>query len=368
MAEGTTLIDGQDGQDGGQNGQDADERHRGPAQPGGAGPAALRGLGLLVALAALIVVALLSIAVGTRTLPLGTTWSVLWQPDGSDASVIIHEYRIPRTVLGILVGVALGLSGALMQALTRNPLADPGLLGVSLGAATGVVVAIGFLGVGTALGYVWFAFGGAALASLVVYLLGSAGRRLATPERLVVAGAAVTAVLYAFNSAVLLLKPRAFDEFRYWTAGAFAGRGLTIVYVVLPFIAVGVLVALALARPLNALALGDQVGRALGVHVGRTRVLGAAAVMLLCGAATAAAGPISFIGLTVPHMARFVVGPDHRWIMAYSMLLAPVLLLGADILGRVVAAPGEIEVGIVTAFLGAPLFIALCRRRKLVRL
>jgi iron complex transport system permease protein len=293
---------------------------------------------------------------------------VLWNPDGSQSAVIIHEYRIPRTLLGVIVGIALGLSGALMQALTRNPLADPGLLGVSLGASTGVVVAIAFLGVGTALGYVWFAFVGAAVASVGVYVLGSSGRNVATPDRLVVAGAAVTAVLYAFNSAVLLLNPRAFDQFRFWTVGALAGRGMDIVLIVLPFVAVGLLLALGLAPALNALAMGEETGRALGVNINRTRLLGALGVVLLCGAATAAAGPIGFVGLVVPHVARFVVGVDQRWVLAYSMLLAPVLLIGADVLGRVLGAPGEVQVGIVTAFVGAPVFLALCRRRKLTML
>lgn len=317
---------------------------------------------------ALFIVGLLSVWVGTRGIPFSATWSLLWRPDGSEASVIIHDYRVPRTLLGLLVGAALGLSGALMQSLTRNPLADPGLLGVSLGASSGVVVAIAFLGVGSVLGYVWFAFLGAALASVLVYVLGSFGRSLATPDRLVVAGAAVTAVLFALNYAVLLLHPRAFDQFRFWTAGALAGRNIDVVLIVLPFVVVGLLLALGLGPALNALAMGDQVGRALGVNVGRSRALGLVAVILLCGAATAAAGPIGFVGLVVPHVARFLAGTDQRWVLAYSMLFAPVLLLGADVLGRVLGAPGEIEVGIVTAFLGAPLFIALCRRRKLVML
>ncbi|MFB7942836.1 FecCD family ABC transporter permease [Streptomyces sp. NPDC056049] len=329
---------------------------------------ALRGVGLLLVLAALVLVGLLSVWTGTRGIAFSATWSALWNPDGSETSVIIHDYRIPRTLLGLLVGVALGLSGALMQALTRNPLAEPGLLGISLGSSAGVVVAIAFLGVGSVLGYVWFAFLGAAVASVVVYLLGSAGRQLATPDRLVVAGAAVTAVLYAFNSAVLLLNPRAFDQFRFWTVGSLAGRYFDVVWVILPFVAAGLVIALLLGPSLNALALGDQMGRALGVNVNRTRILGAVGVMLLCGAATAAAGPVGFVGLVVPHIARFVVGPDQRWVLAYSMLLAPVLLIGADVLGRVMGAPGEVQVGIVTAFLGAPVFLALCRRRKLVML
>ncbi|MER5863122.1 iron chelate uptake ABC transporter family permease subunit [Kitasatospora sp. NPDC002040] len=338
-----------------------------PLAPRTAGPRG-RVLGLAVVLAVLVLLSLLSVWVGTRDIPFSATWRVLWHPDGSNASVVIHDYRIPRTLLALLVGAALGLSGALMQALTRNPLADPGLLGVSLGASTGVVVAIGFLGVGTVLGYVWFAFLGAAAASVAVYLLGSSGRRLATPERLVVAGAALTAVLYAFDSAVLLLDPETFDEFRFWTVGSLAGRNYDVLRVVLPFILTGTVLALALARSLNALGMGDQVGRALGVDVGRTRVLGAVAVMLLCGAATAAAGPIAFLGLAVPHVARFVAGPDQRWVLAYSALLAPTLLVGSDVAGRVLGAPGEVQVGIVTAVLGGPLFLALCRRRKLVML
>ncbi|WP_116050597.1 iron chelate uptake ABC transporter family permease subunit [Amycolatopsis palatopharyngis] len=329
---------------------------------------AVRALGLLVAIGVLAVVVLLSVWVGTKDIPFTSTWNVLWQHDGSSDAVIIHSYRIPRTLLGFFVGAALGLSGALMQALTRNPLADPGLLGISLGASSGVVVAIGFLGIATVLGYVWFAFAGAAVASVVVYLIGSSGRSTATPERLVLAGMALTAVLYAFNTAVLLLDPLAFNEFRFWNVGSLAGRGYGVLWAVLPFILLGIVLALSLIRPLNVLAMGDQLGKALGANLGRTRLVGAFAVTLLCGAATAAIGPVWFVGLAVPHVARLVVGPDQRWVLPYSLVLAPILLLGADVLGRVVAAPSELQVGIVTAFLGAPVFIALCRRRKPVAL
>jgi iron complex transport system permease protein len=329
---------------------------------------ALRGIGLLAAVAALGLVVLLSIWVGTKGIPITATWQLLWHNDGSANAIIVHDYRIPRTLLGILVGTALGVSGALMQALTRNPLADPGLLGVNLGASTGVVVAVAFLGVGSVLGYVAFAFAGAALATLVVYVLGSSGRGLATPDRLVLAGAAMTAVLYAFNTASLLMDPEAFDEFRFWNVGSLAGRPLDVVLTVAPFILAGLVLALTLIRPLNALGMGEQVGKALGARIGLTRVLGAVAVTLLCGAATAAAGPIGFIGLAVPHVARMIVGPDQRWVLPYSLVLAPTLLLLADTLGRVVVAPSELQVGIVTAVLGAPVFIALCRRRKLAAL
>jgi iron complex transport system permease protein len=321
-------------------------------------------IGLLVLGGALVLVFLFGIWIGARDIPFTAAWNVLWHNDGSRDAVIIHDYRIPRALLGLMVGAGLGLAGAVMQALTRNALADPGLLGVSMGASAGVVVAIAFLGITTVMGYVWFGILGAAVASVLVYLIGSAGRGLPSPDRLVLAGAAVFAVVHAFNGAVLLLNPQAFDEFRFWNVGSLAGRGMGVVAQVAPFIVAGTVLALLLARPLNALALGEQVGRALGAHLGRTRVYGALAVTLLCGAATAAVGPIGFVGLAVPHAARLIVGPDQRWVLPYSALLAAILLLGSDILGRVVGAPGELEVGIVTAFLGAPVFVALCRRRK----
>jgi iron complex transport system permease protein len=338
------------------------------ARPGRPAAHVIRALGLIGALAALAAVGLVSVWVGTKHIPFTATWSVLWHNDGSTEAVIIHELRIPRTLLGLLVGAALGGAGALMQALTRNPLADPGLLGVTMGASTAVVLAIAYLGVTAVTGYVWFAFAGAAAVSVLVYLLGTAGRGTATPERLVLAGAAISAVLLAVNSAVLLLDPLAFNQFRFWDVGSLAGRRLDVLARLAPFFAVGIVLALGLARSLNALALGDEVGAALGARLGRVRAVGALAVTLLCGAATAAAGPIGFVGLTVPHVARMIVGPDQRWVLPYSMLLAPILLLGSDVVGRVVLAPAELQVGVVTAFVGAPVFIALCRRRKLARL
>ncbi|WHT21778.1 iron chelate uptake ABC transporter family permease subunit [Crossiella sp. CA-258035] len=325
-----------------------------------------RSAGLVVAVGLLVLVCLLSIAVGARSIPLPEVWQALWTRDGSTESLVIHDLRIPRTLIGLGVGAALGLAGALMQALTRNPLADPGLLGVNLGASAAVVIGIGWFGVGSAAGYVWFAFAGAAVASVLVFLLGSAGRRAATPERLVLSGVAISAVLSAFISTLILLDSKTFDQFRYWVVGALAGRKMETVYELAPFLLVGIVLALLLSRALNAVALGEEAGRALGANVGRTRFLGAIAVTLLCGAATAAAGPIGFVGLAVPHMVRGFTGPDQRWLLPYSTILAPVLLLSADILGRVLIAPGELEVGVVTAFLGAPVFILLVRRRKLV--
>lgn len=327
-----------------------------------------RSVGLVVAFGVLAVVSLLSIWVGANHLSFSTVWRALWHDDGSQAAVIVHDLRIPRTLVGLAVGASLGVAGALTQALTRNALADPGLLGVNLGASASIVVAISFLGVSSPAGYVWFAMAGAAAAASIVYLLGSTGRAAVAPERLIVAGAAVSAVLGAFTYAVVFLDREAFDRLRFWDVGSLAGAGSSQLSALVPLMGVGGVLAFFLAGPLNALALGEDSGRGLGVGVGRTRVLGVVAVALLCGAATAAAGPIIFVGLTVPHVARAICGPDQRWVLAYSSVLAPVLLLGADVVGRLVIAPAELEVGVVTAFVGAPVFIVLCRRQRLGRL
>jgi iron complex transport system permease protein len=327
-----------------------------------------RAIGLVATLAALVVVCMLSIWFGSKDIPFASTWNVLWHNDGSRDAAIIHSVRIPRTLIGLLVGAALGLSGALMQALTRNPLADPGLLGVNAGAAAAVVAGIGFFGVTSVSGYVWFAFVGAGIASVGVYMLGSSGRSGPTPDRLILAGAAVTVVLYAMIYAFLLLEPMTFNQFRFWNVGSLAGRGMDVAVQLLPFFVAGILLTLSLARSLNALALGDQAATALGAHIGRTRVLGVIAVTLLCGAATAAVGPIAFVGLAVPYVARLITGPDQRWIMPYTLLLAPILLIGSDVIGRMINQPQELQVGVVTAFVGAPVFIWLCRRRRVTKL
>jgi iron complex transport system permease protein len=331
-------------------------------------PVSLRALGLIAAVAVLLLVVAVSISVGARAIPLDRVWDLVFHADGSDEAAIVHDLRVPRTVLGLLVGAALGVAGALMQALTRNPLADPGLLGVNAGASAAVVVAFGFLGPLELTSSIWFAFLGAALASVVVYGLGASGRGGASPVRLALAGTALTFALYAFVRGMLLLDPETFNQYRYWVVGSLAGHDAATVGQIAPFVAAGLVLALLLARPLNALALGDDAGRALGASIGRTRGLSAVAVTLLCGAATAAIGPVTFIGLTVPHMARAIAGPDQRWVLPYSAVLAPILLLSADVIGRVVQRPGELQVGIVTAFLGAPVFIALVRRKRIAQL
>jgi iron complex transport system permease protein len=328
----------------------------------------MRWTGLAVSFAVLAAVVALSIVVGAQEIPPGEVWRQLWHPDGGETAAVVHDLRIPRTLLGVLVGSALGLSGALMQALTRNPLADPGMLGVNAGASLAVVCSILFFGITDLRIWVWFSLLGAALVTAAVYALGATGRGAANPARLVLAGAAVSASLIAAINAALTLDSGVFNQWRFWDVGALAGRDAEVVGQVAPFVAAGVVLALGLGRGLNAVALGEQAGQGLGVNLGRVRLAGAAAIMLLCGAATAAAGPIGFIGLMAPHAVRVLTGPDHRWILAHSALLAPALLLTADIVGRVVVRPGELQSGIVTAFIGAPVFIYLLRRRRIASL
>ncbi|GAA3758482.1 iron chelate uptake ABC transporter family permease subunit [Streptomyces tremellae] len=326
----------------------------------------MRGAGLVVALALLAAVCVLSVAVGAKSMPVGDVWHGLFSSTGTRNDVIVSQVRVPRTVIGLLAGAALGLAGAVMQALTRNPLAEPGLLGVNAGASASVVSAISFLGVSSFTGYVWFAFLGSAVVSAAVYVLG--GSRSSTPVRLALAGTAASAALYGYVNAVQLLNTAALDQLRFWTVGSLASADMSTIRKMWPFIAAGVLISLLIARPLNAMEMGDDTARALGAHLTRTRVLAMAAVTLLCGAATAACGPIVFVGLMVPHLVRGITGPDMRWILPYAAVLAPVLLIGSDVVGRVVARPSEIQVGIVTALIGGPVFIHLVRRKRMAKL
>ena len=328
-----------------------------------------RSVGLLAAIVLLAAVTACSLAYGAKAMPLQTVWDAFteFDPQNND-HLIVRSLRVPRTIIGLLVGAALGLAGAVMQGVTRNPLADPALLGIEAGASLAVVAGISVFNIGSLSGYVWFAFVGAAAASAVVYGLSSFGHRGSTPLKLALAGTAVAALLSSLTSAVLLLDVTTLDQFRFWVVGSLAGRDDAIIWDVIPFIAVGAVLSVGVGSGLNTLALGDDIARGLGQRVAVIRAVSAVAVVLLCGAATAAAGPIAFVGLTVPHVARAICGPDYRWILPWSMVLAPTLLLGADVIGRLVARPGELQVGIVTAIIGAPFFIALVRRRHLVEL
>jgi iron complex transport system permease protein len=327
----------------------------------------VRLVGLVAGLVVLAGVVMLSLAVGSRSIPLSTVLHVLTDDDGSTARYVVWGLRVPRTLVGIAVGAALGLSGALMQALTRNPLADPGVLGINAGAATAVVIAIGIIGVTDPASWVWFAFGGAAFAGTFMFLIASGGRGGASPVRLALSGMAVTAFLLGVTQAVTLLDTQTLEQMRFWTVGSLLKADWSTLVRVVPFIVAGLLLGLMLARPLNAIALGEDASRSLGVNQGLTRIGGLVAITLLCGASTAAVGPLLFVGLAVPHMVRAVTGPDQRWLLPYCVVLTPILLLVSDVVGRVVA-PDELDVGVVTAVIGAPVFIALVRRARMANL
>lgn len=345
----------------------------GPVAPRRASPrraaSRRRLLGLLAAIIVLLAVIVLSLALGTRGTPLANVIGALFSPQTSNPDlVVIRDLRVPRTLIGIVVGLALALAGTIMQGITRNPLADPGLLGVNAGASLFVVLAIAVLGISNPAGFIWFAFAGAALAATVVYGIGSIGREGATPIKLALCGTAVTAAVTSIITLLLISDTETLNTFRFWQVGSLASRSLQPLTSLWPFLASGVVLALVVGRMLNLLSLGDDLARGLGQHLAAARVVTAVAVVLLCGSATALAGPIVFVGLVVPHVARFIVGPDYRWILAYSAVLGPVLLLAADIVGRLVAAPGELEAGLVVALVGAPVMIALVRRVKLAGL
>lgn len=324
---------------------------------------------LLGALALLAVAVVASLALGARSIDPAQVLTALVDPDPALADhTVVRSLRVPRTLIGLLAGAAFAVAGALMQSLARNPLADPGLLGVNAGASLAVVLAVTLVGVATPAGYVWFALGGAALAAALVHVIGSAGRQGAAPTALALAGAAMTAGLTSLITVVVVRDQEAFAAYRFWVVGSLAARGADALVTLAPFLAAGALAAVASTRALDLLALGDDVARGLGqrVRVGRTLVL--AAVVLLAGSATALAGPIVFVGLVVPHLVRRAAGGSHAWLIALAAPVGAVLLLAADVVGRLVARPGELEAGLVVAFLGAPAMIALVQRARVVRL
>ncbi|MFE6970716.1 FecCD family ABC transporter permease [Isoptericola sp. NPDC057653] len=321
-----------------------------------------RGRLLVVALTLLVLLAIAaaSLALGVRDIDLGTVWQALTHPvAGNVDHDVVRDQRVPRTLIGLAAGAALGVAGTLIQGVTRNPIADPGLLGLNAGASLAVVVAVSLLGVTSPLGFVWFAFAGAAVAALLVFSIG-AGQ----PVKLALVGATVTALITPMITLVLLRDPAAFNTYRFWAVGSLTGRGMETLDKLWPFVAIGVVLAGALAHRLTMLALGDDVARALGQRVGLTRGLTAAAVVLLAGSATALAGPIALVGLAVPHAARRLVGTDYRWIVPLTALLGPVMLLGSDVIGRLVLPHAELEAGVVAAAIGAPVLVAVARGKS----
>lgn len=271
--------------------------------------------------------------------------------------------RVPRTLIGLMVGAALALAGTVLQGITRNPIADPGILGISQGASVGVVLAIAYAGIHTLTGYVWFAFTGAAVASVAVYAIASRGRGGATPVKLALGGAAINALLVSVTMAVLTTKASALDEFRFWQVGSISGREAEVAQQIWPFLLVGTVLVLSVARGLDALALGEDVAKGLGQKVATVRIVGGVGATVLTGVGVAAAGPIAFIGLAVPHIARAIVGSDHRWVLPMAALIGPVMLLVSDVIGRIVFPPGEVPAGVMTALIGVPFLVALVRRK-----
>lgn len=310
-----------------------------------------------ISVAVVVGACVLSVLVGARPLPFEAVW------DGAHPLHAVVEARIERTALALAVGAALGLAGALMQGLTRNPLADPGILGVNAGAYFCMVLGVAVLGATSTASSVPFAMVGAFVASTAVYFVGSRGRGGASPAKLVLTGVAVSCVFTGVAFGMTMVDPKAFDAIRGWQVGSLQkDHGLDLLQTTTPYIVVGLVVALVLTGFLNAIALGDDRARALGVPVTTIRTAGFVSMTLLCGAGTAAIGPISFLGLMIPHAVRAVVGPDQRWIIPASMLAAPILFLGADIVGRI-ALETELPVGMITAFIGAPVLIQLVRAR-----
>lgn len=345
----------------------ATQRKSGPAgRQGDVRGASLRAIGLVAAAVLVTLIALISIRIGAHGVSTRSVWDAIvhYDPTVYDQAVVRSE-RVPRTLIALGVGAALAVAGATMQAVTRNPLASPSILGVSGGAAFAVVTAIYFLGLSDVDEYVWFAFLGAIAASALVFAVGSVGDARNAPVRLTLAGVAISAMLGAWTSGLLLLSEQTFDQVRFWFAGSVAGRDLSTFWSVSPFLLLGSAVCLLMGHQLNVLSMSEDAARALGMNTTRVRLICSGLVVLITGAAVSVAGPIGFVGLAVPHIVRSLVGPDYRWVLPYSLLGGAIFLTGADIIGRVILPTGELQAGIVTGLVGAPFLVYLARKRSL---
>ncbi|OIV37051.1 iron ABC transporter permease [Mangrovactinospora gilvigrisea] len=345
------------------------------AAPGGASAAPApsrpratrrRLLWVLAAVVLLALVTLLSLAVGARAIPPSHVIDAILHGGSSNDALVVRTQRLPRTIVGLVVGASLGVAGAVMQGITRNPIAEPGVLGISNGAAGGVVCAIVLFDVHSLTGYVWFGFAGALIAAICVYAVASAGPGGSTPVKLALSGAAFAALLGSVISGVMSTQAQALDEYRFWLVGSLGGRGWDVALQVLPFLGVGLVLVFAVARGLDALALGEDAARGLGQNVALVRGVGALGATVLTGSAVAAAGPIAFVGLVVPHAARRLVGTGHRWVLAMAALLGPAMLVVSDVIGRVLFPPSEVPAGVMTALMGVPVLVALVRGRKVI--
>ncbi|EHC11185.1 ABC-type transporter, integral membrane subunit [Fischerella thermalis JSC-11] len=320
-------------------------------------------LGLVLGLCILLICLVYSVTLGAADIPLDKILASFIAFDGSYEHLVVQTVRLPRVLIAILVGSALAVSGALMQGLTRNPLADPGILGIESGAALAVVATIFIFGSSSLSVLTIVAFLGAGVTATLVYFLGSLGRGGATPLNLTVAGAALTALISSLTTAVLILSQRTLEEIRFWLAGSLAGRDSNILLQALPFVMVGLVVAFALGRQITTMSLGEDVAKGLGQKTAWIKIVTAISVVLLAGSSVALAGPIGFIGLVVPHMVKFYIKADYRWILPYSAVLGAILLLVADIAARLLLQPQELPVGVMTALIGAPFFVYLAKSK-----
>ncbi|HCH51437.1 TPA: iron ABC transporter permease [Escherichia coli] len=313
--------------------------------------------------------ALLSLFVGSRYVSIETTWNAFIAFDATNSEHLLVRYlRFPRTLLAIVIGIALGGAGTLMQALTRNPLADPGLFGINAGAMVAIVSLIALTGITDVTLYMWFGLLGAFLAGIGVYLLGGV-RHGINPIRMVLSGVALSVVLLAMTQLITVNSDeKVFDQFRHWVVGSLQGRSFDVLYPITILVAIGSVIAYSLTRALDIVTLGDDVSHALGANQNRVWLLSAFAIVLLAGSATAAVGPISFLGLTAPHFARRLVGAEYRRILPMSMLIGATIMLIADCLGRLIGTPGEISVGIMISLIGGPFFIYLVKRWRIITL
>lgn len=317
--------------------------------------------GLIVGLLILLVCLIFSVSFGAADIPLHQVLTAFIQFDGSREHLIIQTVRLPRSLLAILVGAAMATAGAIMQGVTRNPLADPGILGVNAGAAFAVVISIFLFGTSAPSVYIWCAFIGAGVAVVSVYIFASLGRNGITPLNLTIAGAAISSLLSSLTTGILIVSQRTLEEIRFWLAGSLAGMDEGIIFQVLPYICIGTILAFCLARQITILSLGEDIAKGLGQQTLWIKIAAAVSVLLLEGSSVAAAGSIGFIGLVIPHIVRFVVGVDYRWILPYSAIFGGILLLVSDILARLLIRPQEIPVGIMTALVGAPFFVYLAK-------
>jgi iron complex transport system permease protein len=325
---------------------------------------AARGIGLLIGLGAVVAIAIVSLRIGSIDISTSDALAALFNYDSDIYNqTVVRTLRLPRTIIALGVGAGLAVAGATMQAVTRNPLADPSILGVSSGATFAIVTATYYLRLSSPSQYIWFAFAGALLASMLVFAVGAAGRGGPSPIKLALAGVVISALLGSWTSALLLLDESTLDTVRFWLAGSVVGRDLETFWFLSPFLLGGMAAMIFLGHQLNVLNLGEESARALGMHTGRMRLICSLLVVVVVGAAVSAAGPIAFVGLATPHIVRAVIGPDYRWVLPYSAITGAVLLTAADVAGRIVARPAEIQVGIMTAVVGAPFLIYLARQR-----